>query len=98
MLIGNSHTTLTSQLQIYKHFLTEFLLSQDTAGRTLYPCSIWGPTCDSLDKICYAKLPELAVGDWIMFEEMGAYTISAHSEFNGFKRPQTYYCVKEEDR
>jgi len=29
-------------------------------------------------------LPELAVGDWLYFEEMGAYTSVAASHFNGF--------------
>ena len=32
-------------------------------------------------------LPELQNGDWLYFENMGAYTSSASSEFNGMKRP-----------
>lgn len=54
--------------------------------------TIWGPTCDSLD--CLTKnypMPELKIGDWIIFEEFGAYTISAGCEFNGFPRPAIYY-------
>ena len=54
--------------------------------------TIWGPTCDSLD--CLTKnypMPELNIGDWIIFEEFGAYTISAGCEFNGFPRPTIYY-------
>lgn len=50
--------------------------------------SVWGPTCDGMDcilKTCY--LPSLNVGDWIIFENMGAYTISAASTFNGFEKP-----------
>lgn len=39
--------------------------------------TVWGPTCDSMDKISDAlSLPELAVGDWLVFENMGAYTIA----------------------
>lgn len=57
----------------------------------MYPCSIWGPTCDGLDRIveqCY--LPEMQVGDWMVFENMGAYTIAVASTFNGFQRPDVY--------
>ena len=68
------------------------------AGASVYPADIWGPTCDSMDKICEAVLPELFVGDWLVFEEMGAYTLSAHSGFNGFKRPHIYYYIHEEDQ
>ncbi|VHO05341.1 hypothetical protein [Candidatus Rhabdochlamydia sp. T3358] len=54
----------------------------------LQKSSIWGPTCDGMDcilKTCY--LPSLNMGDWIIFENMGAYTISAASNFNGFEKP-----------
>merc|ERR1712032_1192648 len=54
--------------------------------------TIWGPTCDSLD--CLVKnyaMPEMKIGDWLIFEEFGAYTISAGCEFNGFPRPTLYY-------
>ena len=40
-------------------------------------------------------MPELAVGDWLYFDDMGAYTVSAFSSFNGFLRPKIYYCVRE---
>jgi len=46
----------------------------------LYSTMIFGPTCDSLDCITKeAMLPELKVGDWLYFENMGAYTSAAHS-------------------
>jgi len=61
--------------------------------RTLYKCTIFGPTCDSMD--CIAKdiwLPELEVGEWLYFKNMGAYTVAAASPFNGFSScPTTYY-------
>lgn len=40
-----------------------------------FTCSVWGPTCDSID--CLAKetkLPLLEDGDWLYWENMGAYT------------------------
>ena len=63
-----------------------------------YPTSLWGPTCDGLDKICDTVLAELSLGDWIYFDNMGAYTVSAASTFNGFLRPKAYYYTSEKNR
>lgn len=46
-------------------------------------CSVWGPTCDSIDVVQQAaQLPVnvLSVGDWLRWENMGAYTICAASQ------------------
>lgn len=60
-------------------------------------CSIWGPTCDSMD--CIAKsedgLPEMNVGDWLYFNNMGAYTNAAASQFNGFIKSKVIYTNTE---
>lgn len=54
--------------------------------------TIWGPTCDSMDCISRdAALPELQVGDFLVFHNMGAYTMAASSTFNGFPRPDIHY-------
>ena len=37
------------------------------------------------------KLPELAVGDWVVFRHMGAYTAAASSNFNGMALPSKVY-------
>lgn len=63
-------------------------------GRTeVFPATVFGPTCDSMD--CIARnieLPELEVGEWLYFKSMGAYTTAAASPFNGFKaHPTTFY-------
>ena len=61
----------------------------------LYPSSLWGPTCDSMD--CLSKnimLPDLNINDWLVFENMGAYTSAAASTFNGFPKSSVVY--KEE--
>ncbi|KAL7380063.1 hypothetical protein ABVT39_010868 [Epinephelus coioides] len=60
----------------------------------MYPCSIWGPTCDGLDRIVeQCNLPDMQVGDWLVFENMGAYTVAAASTFNGFQRPDIHYVM-----
>jgi ornithine decarboxylase len=50
------------------------------------PFRAFGPTCDSADKLPRPlMLPDsLANGDYILFEAMGAYTVSSRSAFNGY--------------
>uniref|UniRef100_A0A060TJU0 ornithine decarboxylase n=1 Tax=Blastobotrys adeninivorans TaxID=409370 RepID=A0A060TJU0_BLAAD len=52
-----------------------------------YEMSVWGPTCDGLDCITKScKLPvAVDIGDWMYFDDMGAYTLCAASAFNGFE-------------
>jgi len=62
--------------------------------RQSHMTTLWGPTCDSMDCIKRdVHLPEMHIGEWIMFREMGAYTIAAGSTFNGFKLPSLQYYV-----
>eukprot|EP00112_Aurelia_sp_Birch-Aquarium-sp1_P026403 Seg935.2 transcript_id=Seg935.2/GoldUCD/mRNA.D3Y31 product="Ornithine decarboxylase" protein_id=Seg935.2/GoldUCD/D3Y31 len=69
---------------------------EPSEGRKLYPSSVWGPTCDSMDCICkQIMLPEMEIGDWMYFENMGAYTLAAASTFNGFMRPRIHYIIGE---
>ncbi|KAH8094502.1 ornithine decarboxylase [Cristinia sonorae] len=62
--------------------------------------SVWGPTCDSIDCVCtVTHLPStLQVGDWLAFENMGAYTICAASQFNGFQVSKVTYTTGEHGR
>ncbi|MGB8602236.1 MAG: hypothetical protein WCD42_08580 [Rhizomicrobium sp.] len=47
---------------------------------------VYGPTCDTLDVLPRPlMLPaNIAVGDYIVFSSMGAYTIAVRTPFNGF--------------
>jgi ornithine decarboxylase len=57
-----------------------------------YDSSLWGPTCDSIDcVVSQVALPELHEGDWLYFENMGAYTRAAASNFNGFAKANVVY-------
>jgi len=54
-------------------------------GGATHPTTLWGPTCDSMDKISDGvAMPELQPGDWLVFENMGAYTVAGSCRFNGF--------------
>ncbi|KAI8322299.1 ornithine decarboxylase [Martensiomyces pterosporus] len=72
------------------------LVEQQQAEAMLFESSIWGPTCDSIDCIMSSGLlPELQIGDWLIFDGMGAYTICAASRFNGFRLSDLVYVDTE---
>ncbi|WP_135501331.1 type III PLP-dependent enzyme [Roseovarius aestuariivivens] len=50
------------------------------------PCVVFGPTCDSLDRLPgEVPLPEdLAPGDYVLFDGMGAYAACLATAFNGY--------------
>lgn len=64
-------------------------------------CTIWGQTCDSIDKITEnARLPEMRIGDWIAFPA-AAGTLTS-TTFNGYAPPKMRYyvdasCVSQAD-
>ena len=85
---------------IFDHATVEAKPLRDYHGNEeKYPSSIWGPSCDSID--CVAKdvmLPKCDIGDWLYFKEMGAYTLSAASGFNGFLPPSCFYFISANAR
>lgn len=59
------------------------------------PTTLFGPTCDSMDKICeFEPMPNVDVGDIMYFKQFGAYTVSASTAFNGFLTQKFYYIRK----
>ena len=53
--------------------------------------NVFGPTCDSGDKIDECFLPNnIQVGDWIILPNMGAYTNAGMIEFNGIKGASSF--------
>jgi len=83
----------------HQHPTAQILHSKHAIGmNNLVEYSIWGPTCDGIDVIsehCY--LPgTLDIGDWLLFENMGAYTKCSATRFNGFKDThETIYISSE---
>ncbi|KAL1993131.1 hypothetical protein VTN49DRAFT_3888 [Thermomyces lanuginosus] len=77
----------------HQHPVAQILTSSDDGNSSDGSCepraidySIWGPTCDGIDMISQRiTLPGLVdVGDWLYFENMGAYTRCSATRFNGF--------------
>ncbi|XP_010282643.1 PREDICTED: antizyme inhibitor 2 isoform X1 [Phaethon lepturus] len=56
--------------------------------------SLRGPPGQAEDRIADSlELPELQVGDWLIFEDMGAYTIATSSLLGGCPQPQITYAM-----
>ncbi|XP_012230173.1 ornithine decarboxylase 1-like isoform X2 [Linepithema humile] len=81
---------------VYNSFLDELLGVQSRLPELLFkpksdekfPSSLWGPTADSFDLIVKnTLLPELYIGDWLIWKNMGAYTLALSNTFNGFPIP-----------
>lgn len=63
------------------------------------PTAVFGPTCDGLDQICALNettLERAQIGDWLIFENMGAYTHTASFVFNGYTHiPTKVHCISD---
>ncbi|KFV08701.1 Ornithine decarboxylase 2, partial [Tauraco erythrolophus] len=56
--------------------------------------SLRGPLGRAEDRVADGlELPELQVGDWLIFEDMGAYTIAPSSRLGGCPQPQVTYAM-----
>lgn len=63
-------------------------------GARTYSSTVFGPTCDAIDKVLEGhQLPELEMNDWLVFRNMGAYTSSCCSSFNGFGAAVITYLI-----
>ena len=72
---------------IYDHQIAApRILSKRDAGTRSTEYSLWGPSCDGIDRITDSCTLHgtLDVGDWLYFEGMGAYTKCCATRFNGF--------------
>ncbi|KAM3598990.1 uncharacterized protein V6R79_025225 [Siganus canaliculatus] len=66
-------------------------------GEQRHRSVVWGPTCCAIDRVAVdCWFPELHVGDWLLVDNMGAYTLSLSTDFNGFERARVYTVATEE--
>ncbi len=68
---------------VYDHWIPNFTAFKQG---TTEICAVVGPTCDSFDKISLSvELPgNLEVGDFLLTENIGAYSTASSTTFNGF--------------
>jgi len=73
---------------------------QQQGASNLVQSTVWGPTCDGLDKVCdKVMLPTdlKANRDWLVFSNLGCGGfgggLGLGTAFNGFDPPDVAYCV-----
>ncbi|XP_034747970.1 antizyme inhibitor 1b [Etheostoma cragini] len=60
----------------------------------VYPSSLWGPSLDQLDQVVErCLLPELSVGDWLCFSNMGVCGLEEFTCLSGSPQLPVYYTV-----
>ncbi|GLD65889.1 antizyme inhibitor 1-like protein [Lates japonicus] len=85
-LLGNSITAPS----VHKHVLC--------AEETVYPSSLWGPSLDQLDQVVErCLLPELSVGDWLLFSNMGVCGLEESTCLSSSPQLPIYYTVSTSD-
>ncbi|XP_029022540.1 antizyme inhibitor 1b [Betta splendens] len=81
-LLGNS----IAAPSVHKHVLS--------ADEAVYPSSLWGPSLDHLDQVVErCLLPELSVGDWLLFSNMGAYGLDNITCLSSSSQLPVYYTI-----
>lgn len=99
---GTSSSSSSSSGSNTKNLESEHSIPSDTTHNdasgvvdsNLTHSKLFGPTCDSIDVIIPdIQLPELEVGSWLYFINMGAYTAASASSFNGFSLPNAFHFV-----
>lgn len=80
---------------LYDHQIVKpVLLQARDESEKKYVSTIFGPTCDALDELIRdIPMPDVEIGDFIIFENMGAYTIPVASPFNGFPLPKVFCFI-----
>ncbi|GMM34627.1 ornithine decarboxylase [Saccharomycopsis crataegensis] len=99
-IINDHYTPIPKVLSQDNHFRFYDEIQNDLNGKHgEYEISCWGQTCDSADvinKTVSINYP-VNVGDWFFFRNMGAYTLAATTDFNGFnQRSKIVYISSEE--
>ncbi|KAB0805578.1 hypothetical protein PPYR_02548 [Photinus pyralis] len=66
-------------------------------SKNVYSSIIFGVTCATPDRLTNdVTIPNLEIGDWLVFPNMGAYCLSLCTSFNGFSIPHIFYIVNDD--
>ncbi|KAM9723644.1 antizyme inhibitor 1-like isoform 1-T2 [Menidia menidia] len=65
----------------------------------VFSSSLWGPSGDDLDQVVeHCLLPELNIGDWLVFQHAGAYNLGQTlSTTTNSPTPHVYYVISSRD-
>ena len=92
LVSSSSLSSSSSSSQLYQQ--QEQQQEEEKNTLLLYTSTVWGPTCDGLDRVCRdIALPELHRDDWLLFPIQCSNGEGLGTGFNGFCPPDTAYCV-----
>lgn len=86
--------------------LTETLIATPSVHKStaldapVFSSSLWGPSGDDMDQIVeHCLLPELSVGDWLLFTNAGAYSLGQPvcSEPHDSSAPRVFYVISSRE-
>lgn len=86
--------------KLYDHASLQPVALHPEDPEEVTPSTIFGSTCDGFDVIIdNVVLPRLEYGSWIRWDNMGAYTLSGATDFNGinYTSPRIVYYDEYED-
>jgi ornithine decarboxylase len=74
------------RFRVHERYAAKAYRGADPLGGPPRPFRLYGPTCDSDDKLPgLVELPDtIAAGDYVEFGSVGAYSLSGRTDFNGF--------------
>lgn len=74
------------------------LLQEKSSEEPLFSSSLWGPSPDGLDQVLEScLLPELSVGDWLIFSHTGANSLQVMGGYADEHRPPVHYVISAGD-
>ena len=78
------------------HFPARLVRLDNKMSSHMEEFSIFGPTCDSTDKLPYTFIlpSDIKEGDWIEVDKLGAYSNACATRFNGFF-PETFVEIHD---
>lgn len=95
---GLSLSVFSSIILLCKSDFNDFVFQKYNEDEPLFASTLLGPSYDELDIIVdHCLLPELNVGDWLVFDNMGSGTVSEQSAFTDFERPSLYNFMSFSD-
>lgn len=86
--------------------LTETLIATPSVHNStatdapVFSSSLWGPSGDDMDQIVeHCLLPELSVGDWLLFSNAGAYSLGQPvcTELHDTTTPLVFYVISSRE-
>ncbi|XP_078495859.1 ornithine decarboxylase-like [Ciona intestinalis] len=96
------YTNESIYLSFWKIFLNAgkytpiVLKTKRFSDKMVHDTIIYGTTCDGTDIIAQnVALPELDLEDWLIWDDMGAYTVLCKSGFNGVMTTKAFHFVQE---